>query len=186
MQKKLSNYIFAISNIIDLYKKEDNREDIVFERLAHFLTSINSFSNDANIYFLLNFNTESSLGDSQLNLSKKFLKQYNINLEENKIFFIFRKNNQINNDFSLEEIIDGIDGFDLLKENSVILFSDLEMGEFAFINGFFSIFLECGIIKNEEKYSKDFEKVINLIDGEINIDSVNYDFISFLETNNDD
>lgn len=200
MDKNINNIIFSINNLMLKFIDSQNHSDTTFEKLANFISSVNENDNETHIYFLINneLNNENSqeTSDKTIPISfcfkeniKDFLRKYKIKIKENNIKFIVKKlpeNLETDVDTCLSDIASISESNEILIDNTIIMFSDYQIGEVAFLDGYFSIFINSSLLSDDDLSEKEIQKISNKIididEDDLTIDSISYDFISFLDT----
>lgn len=180
MENNITNYIFSINKILQVFA-ESKTNVLELQRIANFINQIKNTSDDFNIYFLIN--QDESLKEKNKELIREFLKKYKIPIRENNIQYLSDNSSPDIVFKSLSEIID--DKNDFYKTDTIFISTNNNLSEVAFIEGYFSIYLEFDANEVNNKIDSDVTfKTINISEDDVNFDSLKYDFISFIESSN--
>lgn len=188
MEKNI-NLIFAIDDLLT-----SNQEVI---EAKNFREIINKIIFDAvqdqsiKVYFLINEKLEetddNTLKSIQKEKIKKMLSDKKIKIKNNDIYFLTKKlnDNEIDNSTKLNQIIKESNEFYFSKNDTIVLFSDIYIGQSAFYDGFYTVFLDCPTLNYDGRELRDIKRLSSsCIKGDVNkmsLDFIKYDFISFLE-----
>lgn len=199
MDKNINNIIFSINNLMLKFNDSQNHNDATFEKLANFISSVNENDDETHIYFLINNEMINEPvqenEDKTLPISfcykeniKEFLRKYKIKIKENNIKFIVKKlpeNLETDVDTCLSDIASISGSNEILIDNTIIMYSDYQIGEVTFLDGYFSVFINSSLLSDDDVNQKEIQKISNkIIDldkEDLTIDSISYDFISFLD-----
>lgn len=195
MDKNINNIIFRIPNIMSKFVDSNNKYDDTFEKLANFILSINENDKDTNIYFTIEQDSLDQSGQTSNNNHcfqkehlKNFFRNYKIKMKENNIKFVLNKTGPdqvLDVDASIDDMVYIEDEQDISTDNTIVIFSDLKFGEIAFLDDFFCIAIYSEILMDNidiKDFQKISNKIINLNDEELTLDSLNYDFLTFIES----
>lgn len=194
MEKNINNFIFSINGLISKFDDSESQNDIAYEKLSLLISSINQYNSEAELYFLIdNIDENDENKNTQKEKIKKFLKFFKIKIKENNINFLYVNVNSNNDDkFILEDIADTNNKNSFKNIDTIIICSDYDFGETTYLEYYYTMFIysKSNSYNNGKIGLKEIEKFSNKLfeidEEDIDIDNLNYDFISFLESNNID
>lgn len=194
MEKNINNFIFSINGLMTKFDDVENQNDIAYEKLSSLISSIHSYNDDAEVYFLIDEINENDNKNCQKEKIKKFLKFFKIKIKENNINFLYVNvdSNSKDDQFILDDIANTNNKNSFKNIDTAIICSDYDFGETTYLEYYYTIFIysKSNAYNNGKVNLKDIEKFSNILfeidDEDMNIDNIDYDFISFLESNNID
>lgn len=186
--EKIINFVFCINELLEVEDDEQTKE---FTDMICRLINEGKESKGLKTYFLID--KEFEIDDKQQKKSiqkekiKSFLRRNELKILENDIKFIFKskEDEQIDVDTSFDDIAVPSSHFNFSKEDTIIFFTDPSIGETAFFEGYWTVFIDCPSLPYDQKEIKEIRGLSSYyIRNDINkvsLDSIKYDFLTFLE-----
>ncbi|EGZ30837.1 hypothetical protein [Malacoplasma iowae] len=186
--EKIINFVFCINELLEVEEDEQTKQ---FTDLICNLINEGKQSKSLKTYFLIDKEFEIDEKQQKKSIQKEkiksFLKKHDLKILENDIKFIFKskEDEQIDVDTAFDDIAVPSSRFNFSKEDTIIFFTDPSIGETAFFEGYWTVFLDCPSLPYDQKELKEIRGLssyyIRNDINKVNLDSIKYDFLTFLE-----